>query len=147
MENPGRGLFFGRKIGFLRRLTEVARRPHGYYFAWAIVYTFWYHPMEATSGHLIRFLLLLQGSSLFHLTRAHVNHGTLVAIMQGDGMWPMSRCPRLGRRFLRDHANARAELVASGTRCGAGAYVAGVLAVYAPLGWGAYSRASRTART
>ena len=82
----------------------MARRYHGYYFAWAIVYTFWYHPMEATSGHLIGFLylflLLLQGS-LF-LTRAHVNrwwtlalevavlaHGTLVAIMQGEGMWPM----------------------------------------------------------
>ena len=46
MENPRRGLFFGKKIGFPRRLTEVARRYHGYYFAWAIVYTFWYHPME-----------------------------------------------------------------------------------------------------
>ena len=104
MENPRRGLFFGRKIGFPRRLTEVARRYHGYYFAWAIIYTFWYHPMEATGGHLIgflyMFLLMLQGSLLF--TRAHMNrwwtlalevavlaHGTLVAIMQGEGMWPM----------------------------------------------------------
>ena len=34
MENPRRGLFFGKKIGFPRRLTEVARRYHGYYFAW-----------------------------------------------------------------------------------------------------------------
>ena len=48
MENPRRGLFFGKKIGFPRRLTEAARRYHGYYFAWAIIYTFWYHPMEAT---------------------------------------------------------------------------------------------------
>ena len=75
MENPRRGLFFGKRIGFPRRLTEVARRYHGYYFAWAIAYTFWYHPMEATSGHLIgflyMFLLMLQGSLLF--TRAHVN--------------------------------------------------------------------------
>ena len=38
--------------GFPRRLIEAARRYHGYYFAWAIVYTFWYHPMEATTGHL-----------------------------------------------------------------------------------------------
>ena len=104
MENPRRGLFFGKKIAFPRRLTDAARRYHGYYFAWAIVYTFWYHPMEATSGHLIgflyMFLLMLQGSLFF--TRAHVNrwwtlalevavlaHGTLVAIMQGEGMWPM----------------------------------------------------------
>jgi hypothetical protein len=60
--------------------------------------------MESTQGHLIgffyMFLLMLQGS-LFY-TRLHVNrwwmlvqeatvliHGTLVALMQGNGMWPM----------------------------------------------------------
>ena len=53
MENPRRGLVFGKKIAFPKRVTSVARRYHGYYFAWATVYTFWYHPMEATSGHLI----------------------------------------------------------------------------------------------
>ena len=42
--------------GFPRWLTEAARRYHGYYFAWAIVYTFWYHPMEATTGHLIDYV-------------------------------------------------------------------------------------------
>ena len=51
------------------------RKYHGYVFAWATVYTFWYHPMENTAGHLIgffyMFLLLLQGS-LF-LTRIHIN--------------------------------------------------------------------------
>ncbi len=104
MENQRRGLFFGKKISFPQRLNSVARRYHGYYFAWAIVYTFWYHPMESSSGHLIgflyMFLLLLQGSLFF--TRVHVSrlwtiflevfvlaHGTLVAIMQGTGMWPM----------------------------------------------------------
>ena len=104
MENPRRGLFFGKPIGFPRRVTAVARRYHGYYFAWATVYTLWYHPVEAASGHLIgflyMFLLLLQGSLFF--TRVHVNrwwtlvlevsvlaHGTLVAIMQGNRMWPM----------------------------------------------------------
>ena len=44
-------------------LLEVARKYHGYYFAWAIIYTFWYHPMEITGGHLLgffyMFLLLL----------------------------------------------------------------------------------------
>jgi hypothetical protein len=60
--------------------------------------------MEPTSGHLIgffyMFLLLLQGSLIF--TRVHINrwwtmvqeamvwpHGTLVAVMQGNGLWPM----------------------------------------------------------
>ncbi len=60
--------------------------------------------MENTPGHLVgffyMFLLLLQGS-LF-LTRIHINkwwtltqevavgvHGTLVAIFQGLGLWPM----------------------------------------------------------
>ncbi|WP_245641827.1 hypothetical protein [Nonomuraea candida] len=106
MENRRRGLFFGRPAPLGRAVAGFARRYHGYLFSWAAVYTFWYHPAEATSGHLIgffyMFLLLLQGS-LF-LTRAHTNrwwtftleatvavHGTLVAVMTSgpDGMWPM----------------------------------------------------------
>ncbi len=104
MENSRRGIFFGKKLPLSKRIIEVARKYHGYYFAWAIVYTFWYHPMEATNGHLVgffyTFLLMLQGS-LF-LTRIHVNkfwmfiqevivlaHGTIVAIVQGNNMWPM----------------------------------------------------------
>lgn len=104
LENRRRGIFFGKKLPFPQRLAAVARVYHGYYFAWAIVYTFWYHPMIDTTGHLIGFLyiffLLLQGSLMF--TRVHVNrwwtlvlevsvllHGTLVAIGQGAGIWPM----------------------------------------------------------
>ncbi|TDE32990.1 hypothetical protein E1295_38800 [Nonomuraea mesophila] len=106
MENRRRGLFLGRPAPLGREIVDFARRYHGYLFSWAAVYTFWYHPAEATSGHLIgffyMFLLLLQGS-LF-LTRAHtarwwtltleltvVVHGTLVAVMTSgpDGMWPM----------------------------------------------------------
>jgi hypothetical protein len=89
--------------------VEAARKYHGYVFAWAIVYTFWFHPMEPTQGHLIgffyMFLLMLQGSLFF--TRLHVNkwwtfvqeilvlfHGTLVAIYQAgfwtpNSIWPM----------------------------------------------------------
>jgi len=69
-----------------------------------VVYTFWYHPMEGTLGHLLgtvyTALLMLQGC-LF-LTRVHTNkwwtlaletlvvvHGTMVAVMQGNGLWPM----------------------------------------------------------
>ena len=104
MENKRRGLFWGMKVPLGKRVMSFVRKYHGYVFAWATVYTFWYHPMENTVGHLIgffyMFLLLLQGS-LF-LTRIHVNkywmvvqevtvavHGTLVAIMQGNNIWPM----------------------------------------------------------
>lgn len=104
METPRRGLFFGKKINFGKEVIQFARKYHGYYFAWATIYTFWYHPMASTSGHLIgffyMFLLMLQGSLFF--TRAHTNrywttaleftvlvHGALVAVMQGNGMWPM----------------------------------------------------------
>jgi hypothetical protein len=104
MENRRRGLFFGKKVPLPQQAMQFVRRYHGYVFAWATVYTFWYHPMEPTSGHLIgflyMFLLLLQGS-LFY-TRVHVNrwwmlvqegtvllHGTLVAVMQGNNLWPM----------------------------------------------------------
>ncbi|MFI6908238.1 hypothetical protein ACIBKY_43745 [Nonomuraea sp. NPDC050394] len=106
MENRRRGMFFGRPAPIAAEVVAFARRYHGYLFSWAAVYTFWYHPMEGTSGHLIgffyMFLLLVQGS-LF-LTRAHTNrwwtltlelcvavHGTLVAVMTSGpgGAWPM----------------------------------------------------------
>jgi len=104
MENQRRGVFFGRRIRFLTETGRVVRKYHGYVFSWAIVYTFWFHPMENTSGHLLgffyMFMLMAQGSLFF--TRAHVDrrwtfaleilvlfHGTLVAINQGKGMWPM----------------------------------------------------------
>ena len=106
MENKRRGLFFGRRAPIGEEIIRAARKYHGYVFSWAAVYTFWYHPMETTPGHLIgfvyMFLLLLQGSLFF--TRIHVNkwwtfvqefsvliHGTLVALAQAGptGFWPM----------------------------------------------------------
>jgi hypothetical protein len=104
MENSRRGLFFGKKAPISKEIIRFARTYHGYVFAWAAIYTFWYHPMENSLGHLIgflyMFLLMLQGSLFF--TRIHINrwwtltlevlvlvHGTLVAVMQGNGLWPM----------------------------------------------------------
>ncbi|HEY5671052.1 MAG TPA: hypothetical protein VLA72_08355 [Anaerolineales bacterium] len=104
LENNRRGMFFGAKAPFSERVMSFARKYHGYLFAWAIVYTFWFHPMVSTPGHLAgffyTFLLMLQGS-LF-LTRIHVNkwwmlvqevtvlvHGTVVAIFQGADIWQM----------------------------------------------------------
>ena len=104
IENPRRGLVFGAKVPMGSELKRFVRRYHGYFFAWAIVYTFWYHPAVSTTGHLWGFfytMLLLVQSSLF-FTRAHLNrywtfvleatvlvHGALVAVGQGGGLWPM----------------------------------------------------------
>jgi hypothetical protein len=82
-------------------------RGRSYYFSWAITYTFWYHPVEMTSGHLAGFaymnLLFLQSSLFF--TRYHTNrwwtmfletlfvvHGALVAwfIMNRQEVGPFS---------------------------------------------------------
>lgn len=104
MENDRRGLFFGKVTPTPggKGVRAWARKYHGYYFAWAAVYTFWYHPMETTSGHLIgffyMFMILVQGS-LF-LTRMHVNrwwtvalevtvlfHGAIVALNSPKQLW------------------------------------------------------------
>ena len=101
MENNRRGLFFGKPVPLPDGLVANLRRYHGYYFAWAITYTFWYHPMATTPGHLLGFfymlMLFLQGSLFF--TRMHVNrwwtvtlefffviHGTTVAWFSVAGM-------------------------------------------------------------
>ncbi|MDH5508180.1 MAG: hypothetical protein OEZ02_13240 [Anaerolineae bacterium] len=104
MENPRRGIFLGKRIPFSRRVIDFARKYHGYYFAWAAVYTFWYHPAVSTPGHLLgffyMFMLFVQGSLFF--TRIHLNrywnfalelmvlvHAVVVAFFQGMGLWPM----------------------------------------------------------
>lgn len=104
MENQRRGLFFGKRAPMPKEGIRALRKYHGYVFSWAVIFTFWYHPMEATSGHLMgtfyTALLMLQGSLFF--TRIHLNkywtgaleilvliHGTMVAVMQKNGMWPM----------------------------------------------------------
>ena len=104
MENPRRGMFFGKKAPLPQRTVQFVRKYHGYLFSWAVIYTFWYHPMETSPGHLLgflyTFLLLLQGSLFF--TRVHLNkwwgfaletmvlvHGTIVAIIAANGLWQM----------------------------------------------------------
>jgi len=104
LENQRRGVFFGKKIAFLTQTGVFVRKYHGFVFSWAIVYTFWFHPMENTPGHLMgffyTFMLMLQGSLFFTRIHRHPRwtivlevlvlfHGTLVAINQGKGMWPM----------------------------------------------------------
>lgn len=143
MENQRRGLLFGHKLGLVTEAGQVARRYHGYYFAWAIVYTFWYHPMENTSGHLMgffyMFLLLLQGSLFF--TRAHLNrywtlalemmvvaHAVLVGMMNGT-RWENFVAGLLGIFVI---TQVYGLSWSRGARLAAAAlYVAGVVALYA----------------
>jgi hypothetical protein len=104
MENRRRGLFLGKPVKALYGVGDATRRYHGYYFSWAIIYTFWYHPVEITSGHLAGFaymMLLILQSSLF-FTRFHTNrwwtlfletlfiiHGSIVAyFLMNTGMGP-----------------------------------------------------------
>lgn len=148
MENQRRGMFFGKKAPISKEIVRFARKYHGYFFAWATIYTFWYHPMVATSGHLIgflyMFLLLLQGSLFF--TRIHVNkwwtlvqeitvalHGTLVAVMQGNGIWPMFLFGFLGI-FVITQMHGLGLSIRSRALLLSG-YIGGVLWVYSERGW------------
>jgi hypothetical protein len=148
MENQRRGLFLGKKVSFKKQVGSFARKYHGYLFAWATVYTFWYHPMENTPGHLVgffyMFLLLLQGS-LF-LTRIHINkwwtltqevavgvHGTLVAIFQGQGLWSMFAFGFAGIFILTQmHGLGWSRLA---RWLVAGLYVAAAVFIYSSRGW------------
>ena len=104
MENQRRGLFFGRKIGFRKAFTDGLRKYHGFFFSFAVIYTFWFHPMIPTWGHLIGFmhvvLVMTQGSLMF--LRVHLNkrwmflleilvlpHAFQVALNQRNDIWPM----------------------------------------------------------
>lgn len=112
MQNPKRGLFFGKKEKKLMR-PEVAKTfmtSHQIIFSWALVYTFWFHPMDSSpallSGFFFMGLLFIQMTLAY--TRIHINkwwvlivesyvviHATIVAIAQwldfgaDPPMWPM----------------------------------------------------------
>ncbi len=102
--NARRGLFFGKKLPLSQTAVNGISKTHGYYIAWAIVYTLWFHPMEGTWSHLLgffyMFLLMLQMSLAY--TKVHTNikwvtmlesfvaiHGTVVALEAGQKLWSM----------------------------------------------------------
>ena len=102
--NNRRGLFFGKKVSLPPLGVAATQKVHGYYIAWAVVFTFWFHPMEGTLGHLLGFLylFLLMGQLSLARTSWHTKigwltfleafvalHGAVVAIIAGNGMWPM----------------------------------------------------------
>jgi len=104
IEAPRRGLWFGSGGSWLAKTRPLFIQYHGYYFAWAITYTFWFHPMETSLGHLLgffyTFLLFIQAGFVF--TPLHTNrywtlvlevgvliHGVTVALIAGQEVWPM----------------------------------------------------------
>ncbi len=102
--NSKRGLFFGKKVKLPNKAVSWVFKSHGFYIAWALVYTFWFHPTEGTLGHLMgffyMFMLFMQMSlanTSWHndikwitILEVYVAvHGAIVAIEAGNGMWPM----------------------------------------------------------
>lgn len=121
LEYRDRGLLFGwpsqfhnsvwsRRLRLTYSVMYLVRRYHGYSFAWAMVWTCWYHPFEGTFGHITGcfniYMILLQGS--LAMTSFHLNkywrfiletwvtiHGGIVAYQTGGPMlqytsfWPM----------------------------------------------------------
>lgn len=157
IENRRRGLAFGLTAGgFVARAGDFARRYHGYYFAWATIYTFWYHPMVFTQGHalgfLYMFLLLTQGALMF--TRLHVDrwwtltlellvvlHGVLVAFMNADGMWHMFGFGLAGIFFVTQSYGLGWKRSTSHALFAL--YVAAVIAFYSQWGWGDFPKVFR----
>ena len=84
LENPRRGLIMGRKIGkpFTTQVVGFFRRTHMYIFSWALVYTFWFHPMatdpQLVSGFFYMFLLFTQVSLAW--TPVHLNKGWIILL-------------------------------------------------------------------
>jgi len=149
MEAPRRGLFFGAGRSWFASIKPILIRYHGYYFAWAITFTYWYHPMDITGGHLLgflyTFLLFLQAAFIF--TRVHTSrwwtftleasvlvHGVTVALVAGQEFWTMFF---FGFLFLVVVTQMHGLGLSKALRwIIAGVSVALMLAVYSQKGWG-----------
>jgi hypothetical protein len=104
MLNPRRGLILGKTIPYSAAGLRFVNRWHGLYISWALVYTFWFHPMEGSPGFIFGFFylfLLLTQLSLAN-TRVHYLlpwvtaleflvglHGPVIALQNGYASWPM----------------------------------------------------------
>lgn len=104
LEIPRRGLFWGKAFKPPQRVYAFVRRWHGVYIAWAVVFTFWFHPMDGNwgllSGFVYMFLLFIQ-ISMFN-TKLHTNpgwivlleagvivHATLITVYKDNPIWTM----------------------------------------------------------
>jgi len=111
LENSRRGMFLGRKANkpFTSQVASFFRISHKYIFAWALIYTFWFHPMttdpQLLSGFFYMFLLFTQlvlAWTWIHLDKKWIIlletyvaiHAVIVALWNNDffggtDMWPM----------------------------------------------------------
>ena len=111
IENPRRGLIFGKRAGapFTSQVSAWFRHNHMYVISWALVYTFWFHPMatdpQLITGFFYMFLLFTQMSLAYtwiHIDKRWVIflesfvaiHGAIVAFYNTQffgsaDMWPM----------------------------------------------------------
>lgn len=105
MESTRRGIFFGYKVALPKTSLKWLYATHGFLFVLAIIYTFWFHPMIFTVGHIFGFfyifLLMIQFS--FIKTKIHYNsrfivfleilvafHAVSVAVvLQNSAIWSM----------------------------------------------------------
>jgi len=111
IENQRRGLFLGIKAGkpFTANVAAFFRSSHKYIFSWALIYTFWFHPMagdpQLLSGFFYMFLLFTQmilAWTALHLDKRWIvflefyvaMHAVVVAVWNnnffgGTQIWPM----------------------------------------------------------
>ena len=95
MLTPRRGFILGKVISLPTGGMKFLYAVHGIFISWALIYTFWFHPMEGTygllSGFFYMYLLFIQ-MSLFR-TKIHLSmkwlilletmvalHGTLISV-------------------------------------------------------------------
>ena len=145
---PTRGVFWGRTLNVSKPVRGFLRKSHGLYISWALVYTFWFHPMEGDIaillGFLYMFLLMIQ-MSLFN-TRIHFNfvwiglleffvgiHAVAVALMNGQDVWTMFL---FGFLFMTVFTHVHGLKLAGWAKyLILGAFLGGIVAAYSYRGW------------
>ncbi len=84
IEHPRQGIILGRKAGkpFTAQVSGFFRRNHQYIIAWALVYTFWFHPAvndpQLLSGFFYMFLLFTQMALAY--TPIHIDRRWIVTL-------------------------------------------------------------------
>ncbi|MBD3185643.1 hypothetical protein GF325_02345 [Candidatus Bathyarchaeota archaeon] len=154
--NRWRGYVWGKKLAVGRDAMNGAIKWHGYYIYWALIYTFWFHPMDSSLalflGFMYMFLLLFQAST--PLLKIHLNHrwvifleifvwihGTVVALesdyirkASSTGItWPIFFFGFLGMLvFNQIHGLTRSKVVKFTVL---GIYISSIIITYSIIGW------------
>ncbi|MFW9954456.1 MAG: hypothetical protein ACFFD3_07880, partial [Candidatus Thorarchaeota archaeon] len=84
IEHPRRGIFLGKKMRkpLTAQVSGFFRRNHQYIIAWALVYTFWFHPAvndpQLLSGFFYMFLLFTQIALAY--TPVHIDKRWIITL-------------------------------------------------------------------